>query len=1658
MKKSIIALLLVVSMVLGFTLTAFADAGGVESGNKMDDLTVGVYNTARTDSVPLKDGDSYTITFHNVSNDLTPWQNYYNFVLVLSATQPDEEEEKDILYIRADRWCNLGVNTKYFPADTSWAFGYGPDWNIFATESKAGFDVRIVLSRVGNQIYYDSVMGSGAVRMVATAAENLPEVVNVALTGQECVLTNIVFTKGTYVAPQDGTEPLTITGFLSAHKDAVALSNGKSVTLKFHHRSTGLESFQNFALQVKDAETFDTANEIVTIRADNFGWGNGTYYPVFASGIGAFEPAIDLPWLAMNARGGYDVEVTLSKNGNDLIYSATLGGNQVAKKTATASPTALPDTVYVFLTGEQCVISDYTVTEGTYTPPETEEPQQAEVVKPGELNIVGFNTVKSDSVALADGTSVTFKFHNVSTNSAENYHNFVLITNGTDKTGIPQDVLSIRADNFGWGNGIYFPVIGGSTPGTLTFNTNIKDWEAFKEAAKAGFDVELTLSRSGKNLTYAAKMGEYTVDLVAVAGEELPELLNVYLTGQECKLSNISYEVTSNELGSAGSEEKALRNGGNYTFTFNSKAAADVETSTYAFLVKDGAKTLLTIYADGTYEGDGTIFPKKDPAAAIATLANMPDGTGASEAEPARVDISRTDNAITYTIYSGEGKVAEKTVEALAEQTVPDTVTVSLTGEGCTLSDIIVKGNEGQALPAKPFTEVTAISGDLTVKGISTEKTDAIPMKDGEGYTITFHNVSRGASNWHNFILGISDAVGNSYIANTNDIAFIRADSWIDWGGGNYGSGEANFKNDIPDWADFQKDAHNGVDVELTITRVEDTLSYYAAIGKYHVKTSVTSSKELPETVYVYLTGQFCALTDITSVKGTAETLNAAMPDVTPPSPPVPTLPPVVTDPVDGVTEVEKLQGSLTANDFFNRKTGAVALKSGESLTLTFKNQSRGVENFHNYTLALVGATGADYTGIDQEILIIRADNYGWGGGLGDFGTLNFVTNVTDWAAFVAAAQAGLDVEILVERVDDTVHYLSKMGDYTFELTATSAKALPETVYVFLTGEKVSLTNIASVKGEAGDIEPIVPEPPETAEKIEGDLTVGAFRSAASANIPLWDGGEYTFKFHNKSVGAANWENFVLGVTTGREDVIVFRADNWILGGGKYYDEGFMECDIDDWAAFVAAAQAGFDVELTLKRDGDTLSYTAKMGDYTVTMTSAAKTALPETVYVFLSGEKVELTGITTEGDPGTMPEGYEPAEPDTPDEPDTPELVEKIEGDLAVKAFDSARTDAIPLYDGGAYTLKFHAKSTGDLNWHNFVLGVTSDEGDIIFLRADNYILGRGGAYFDDGFMECNIDDWAAFLADAQAGFDVELTLSREGNTLIYTARMGDLNAKARMGSYTVTLTATAKKALPAKLSVFLTGEEVEMTGITTEGAAGTVPTEPDEPDEPTTPTEPETTEPETYSPKIEGTLDITGFFSAKTNMVPLRSGESYTFTFTNTSKGSSNWENFVLAVVGATGAAYTGAEQEILILRADNWGWGGGMSDFVAPDAAEGNKLVFDSNIDWDQWVAACKAGVPVTVTISRKGDTLTYDATIGEWYVKLTATSGKALPKTAYVFFTGENCTLSDIQTVSAPTYTSPKTGDTPPAILWVALLSLLAALSAAGVVVTKKLLKK
>ena len=375
--------------------------------------------------------------------------------------------------------------------------------------------------------------------------------------------------------------------------------------------------------------------------------------------------------------------------------------------------------------------------------------------------------------------------------------------------------------------------------------------------------------------------------------------------------------------------------------------------------------------------------------------------------------------------------------------------------------------------------------------------------------------------------------------------------------------------------------------------------------------------------------------------------------------------------PVFAVEKVDEITGDLNAGAFFEDKTNAVELKDGEQYTFTFDQQSTGSSNWNCYSLVVAneGAVAPEYGGANCEIAVFRADSWGWGGGASDFvapdaeGNKMQFTQDVDWTNWVADLQAGVECEVTIAKMGDTLIYNAKIGDNTVSGTETSGVALPESCYVFFTGENVDLTNFTTVKEKYKN-----PNALNVVDELSGDLTVDGYFTSKSDAVKVADGSEVTIKFTNKSDGTNNWDNFIVGIAGDAEgyngeasEIVRIRADAWSLPGGMSDLESpdgaknpMLFVNDINWDNFAAEMQAGAEVEVTIGKDGDLINYTAKIGSYTVESASLSGVALPDDIYVFLSGEKCTLSGIELVKE--TPPADSEPEESSIPDDSSTPD------------------------------------------------------------------------------------------------------------------------------------------------------------------------------------------------------------------------------------------------------------------------------------------------------------------------------------------------------------------------------------------------------------------
>lgn len=156
-----------------------------------------------------------------------------------------------------------------------------------------------------------------------------------------------------------------------------------------------------------------------------------------------------------------------------------------------------------------------------------------------------------------------------------------------------------------------------------------------------------------------------------------------------------------------------------------------------------------------------------------------------------------------------------------------------------------------------------------------------------------------------------------------------------------------------------------------------------------------------------------------------------------------------------------------------------------------------------------------------------------------------------------------------------------------------------------------------------------------------------------------------------------------------------------------------------------------------------------------------------------------------------------------------------------------------------------------------------------------------------------------------------------------------------------------------------------------------------------------------------VVGATDCsTGFWTEFSEVTEVPSGESVTVNFVNYTSGLENWHNFVVVlqnVADAHSADDNADYKEYGVMRADNFGWGGGY-DGIATAECDWNWDTFKADMD----------GANVELTITNNGDTADVKAVVttagGTVYNQ--SYTGVAVDGDLYYCLTLENAFL-DIQ---------------------------------------------
>ena len=245
---------------------------------------------------------------------------------------------------------------------------------------------------------------------------------------------------------------------------------------------------------------------------------------------------------------------------------------------------------------------------------------------------------------------------------------------------------------------------------------------------------------------------------------------------------------------------------------------------------------------------------------------------------------------------------------------------------------------------------------------------------------------------------------------------------------------------------------------------------------------------------------------------------------------------------------VDKMYTSIGATDnstpFWGAHSDNIKVNPGETFVSTFTNYTSGVSNWNNFCVVLCSADGA------TEYAVVRADNYGWGGG---YDACTHEGTQGDWATWLAAMDGA-----------KVTTYVTNNGDGTADIKAVMVGNDGNTYTQSYTGINTVDPNNCYFNFTVDN------------SHIEFDTVIGAednsspFWDAHSADINVPVGKTMTQRFRNYTNGANNWNNFCVVLTRkDNSEYAVVRADNY--GWGDSYAACTPSGGQIDWASWLSA-------------------------------------------------------------------------------------------------------------------------------------------------------------------------------------------------------------------------------------------------------------------------------------------------------------------------------------------------------------------------------------------------------------------------------------------------------------------------------------------------------
>ena len=248
---------------------------------------------------------------------------------------------------------------------------------------------------------------------------------------------------------------------------------------------------------------------------------------------------------------------------------------------------------------------------------------------------------------------VTYTFHNATMDTSANWNNFILeIFDGAG------EFVTLRADAFGWTAGSW--TLGGDTVENAGKNPlwtgQPEDWTAWA-AVMTDADVTVNVKRTGNVLDVQYDMKDasnaYRFNTVVTVNEDLPETLNMHLTGEKVSLKDIKFtdntkkgeDVSTDDTKKDDTTEATTKKDDTTKETTTKKEESTTkkeESTTAATSVKTEATATDAAKAGATVTGTNV------PTGATVTVNTVTD----------KDTLDKVDKAVKDTLSSKVGKYA----------------------------------------------------------------------------------------------------------------------------------------------------------------------------------------------------------------------------------------------------------------------------------------------------------------------------------------------------------------------------------------------------------------------------------------------------------------------------------------------------------------------------------------------------------------------------------------------------------------------------------------------------------------------------------------------------------------------------------------------------------------------------------------------------------------------------------------------------------------------------------------------------------------------------------------------------------------------------------------------------------------------------------------